>query len=117
MSKEIGRAHLSIYVTCPGAKHTEWPEDSESPKAMVRAPYAVEWQARDAPVIERLELRQARSTPVLAELREKLLRWKEQLRPKHPMTEAVHYALGQWAELSVSCFDSAVPIDSNVSAK
>ena len=54
---------------------------------------------------------------MLAELRQKLLLWKEQLLPKHPMAEAVNYALGQWAELTVFCSDGAVPIDNNVSER
>jgi hypothetical protein len=49
-------------------------------------------------VIARLQLRQSRSAPVLAQLRQKLLRWKEKLLPKHAMAEAVNYALSQWAE-------------------
>ena len=43
----------------------------------------------------------AQSAPLLAELRQKLLGWKEQLLPKHPMAEAVNYTLGQWTELNV----------------
>ena len=66
---------------------------------------------------ERLKLRQEQSAPVLADLREKLLTWKEQLLPKHPMAEAVNYALGQWAELNVFCLDGAVAIDNNVSER
>ena len=63
---------------------------------------------------ERLALRQAQSQPVLTQLREKLLRWKEHLLPKHPMAEAVNYPLGQWTELNVFCSDGAVPVDNNV---
>jgi hypothetical protein len=44
----------------------------------------VEKQAADGSVAERLALWQAQSVPVLAELRQKLLTWKEQLLPKHP---------------------------------
>jgi hypothetical protein len=33
------------------------------------------------------------SVPILAELHRKLLIWKEQLLPKHPMAEAVNYTL------------------------
>ena len=44
-------------------------------------------------VAERLTLRQTQSMPVLADLRQKLLSWKEQLLPKHPMAEAVNYTL------------------------
>jgi len=62
-------------------------------------------------------LRQAESAPVLAKLREKLLGWKEQLLPKHPMADAINYALNQWAELNVFCSDGAVLMDNNVSER
>jgi transposase len=90
------------------------PEIAREAVEMVRVLYAVEKQARDASVVERLELRQSQSVPVLADLRRKLLAWKEQLLPKHPMAEAVNYALAQWEELNVFCSDGAVPIDNNV---
>jgi transposase len=77
----------------------------------------LEKQAKDVSVAERRELRQAQSTPVLAELRRKLLLWKEQLIPKHPMADAVNYTLNQWAQLNVFCSDGAVPIDNNASGK
>ena len=83
----------------------------------VRALYAVEREAKELPAAARLELRQARSAPLLAGLKEKLLGWKEQLLPKHPMAEAVNYALGQWEELTVFCADGTVPIDNNVSER
>ena len=54
---------------------------------------------------------------MLALLREKILEWKEQLLPKHPMAEAVNYARGQWTELNVFCSDGAVDIDNNVSER
>jgi transposase len=63
--------------------------------------FAVEKQAKDVSVVERLALRQTQSVPVLSELRQKLLGWKEQLLPKHPMAEAVNYTLSQWEELTV----------------
>jgi len=83
----------------------------------VRALYAIERQAKEASVEDRLKLRQSQSAPLLAQLRERLLEWKEQLLPKHPMAEAIHYALGQWNELNVFCSDGAVPIDNNVSER
>lgn len=79
--------------------------------------YAVEKQAREVSVAQRLHLRQQQSASVLAHLRERLLTWKEQLLPKHPMAEAVNYVLGQWQELNVFCSDGAVPIDNNVSER
>ena len=76
------------------------PEIAREAVALVRALYAVEQRAKELPAAERLELRQAQSAPVLAGLHDRLLGWKEQLLPKHPMAEAVNYALGQWEELN-----------------
>ena len=84
---------------------------------MVRALYAVERQAQDLPAAERLKLRQGSSAPVLAGFKEKLVGWKQQLLPKHPMAEAVSYVLSQWQELNVFCSDGTVPIDNNVSER
>jgi hypothetical protein len=83
----------------------------------VRALYAIERQAKDASAEDRLKLRQSQSAPLLTQLRERLLVWKEQLLPKHPMAEAIHYALGQRNELNVFCSDGAVPFDNNVSER
>jgi len=93
------------------------PEIAREAVERVRALYAVERQCKDASVEERLKLRQQQSAPLLAQLRERLLTWKEQLLPKHPMAEAVNYALGQWTELNVYCSDGAVAIDNNVSER
>jgi transposase len=84
---------------------------------LIDALFRVERQAKDFSVEERLAFRQKHSAPVLAKLREKLLGWKEQLLPKHPMAEAVNYTLSQWTELTVFCSDGAVPIDNNVSER
>ena len=93
------------------------PEIAREAAALISALYAVEKQAKDVSMEERRELRHAQSTPVLAELRRKLLLWKEQLIPKHPMADAINYTLNQWAELNVFCSDGAVPIDNNVSER
>jgi hypothetical protein len=93
------------------------PEIARAVVELLRPLYALEKQAKDVSVAERLKLRQAQSVPILAELRQRLLAWKEQLLPKHPMAEAVNYALGQWTELNVFCSDGAVPIDNNVSER
>jgi transposase len=93
------------------------PEIAREAIDLVRALYAVERQARDASVPERLKLRQEQSASVLSQMRKKLLEWKEQLLPRHPMAEAIRYALGQWTELNVFCSDGAVAIDNNVSER
>ena len=84
---------------------------------LIDALFRVERQAKNGSVEERLAIRQARSVPVLAKLRDKLFDWKQQLLPKHPMAEALNYVLNQWAELNVFCSDGAVPIDNNVSER
>jgi transposase len=93
------------------------PEISREAIELIRAIYAVEKQARELSATARLEIRQEESAPVLVQLRRNLLEWKEQLLPKHPMAEAVNYALGQWTELNVFCSDGAVAIDNNVSER
>jgi hypothetical protein len=55
--------------------------------------------------------------PGISPAAEKLLGWKEQLLPKHPMADAVNYALNQWDELNLFCSDGAVAIDNNVSER
>ena len=93
------------------------PEIAREVVAVLRGLFAVEQQAKELSVAERLARRQAQSVPLLAELRQRLLRWKEHLLPKHPMAEAVTYTLGQWSELNVFCSDGTVPIDNNVSER
>ena len=70
------------------------PEIARAAVDLIGRLFAVEKQAKDMFVAERLALRQTQSVPLLAELRQKLLAWKEQLLPKHPMAEAVNYTLG-----------------------
>jgi transposase len=93
------------------------PEIAREAVDLIGALFRVERQAKDFSVEQRLALRRDKSAPVLAQLREKLLGWKEQLLPKHPMAEAVNYALNQWDELNVFCSDGAVAIDNNVSER
>jgi len=93
------------------------PEVAQQAVALIGTLFAVERKAKDLCAEECLALRQAQSVPVLAKLRQKLLVWKEQLLPKHPMAEAVNYTLSQWPELNVFCSDGAVPIDNNVSER
>ena len=93
------------------------PEIAREAVALIDTLFAVERQAKDVSESERLELRQKQSVAVLAELHRKLLIWKEQLLPKHPMADAVNYTLSQWEALTVFTTDGAVPIDNNVSER
>lgn len=93
------------------------PEIAREAVARIDALFAVERQGKDLSMTERLELRLKQSVSLLAELHRKLLIWKEQLLPKHPMADAVNYTLGQWNALTVFTTDGAVPIDNNVSER
>ena len=93
------------------------PEIAREAVELIGALFRVESQAKDFSVEQRRELRREKSAPILAKLREKLLGWKEQLLPKHPMAEAINYAVNQWAELNVFCSDGAVALDNNVSER
>lgn len=93
------------------------PEIAREAVEMIRKLYAVAKQARDISAEERLALRQAESASVLAQIREKLLLWKEQLLPKHPMAEPINYALSQWREMNVFCSDGAVAVGNNASER
>lgn len=79
--------------------------------------YDVEHRAKEMNATDRLALRQAESRPSLDRLHERLSAWKLQLLPKHPMSDAIGYALRQWRELNVFAADGAVPIDNNVSER
>jgi transposase len=85
--------------------------------AIIKRLYTVEDHAKAMDPQARLTLRGQESAPLLATLRDKLFAWRDQLLPKHPMAQAINYALNQWAELSVFAADGAVPIDNNVSER
>jgi transposase len=84
---------------------------------IIRQLYAVEERGRSLDVAARLSLRQSESIPILVALKDRLYRWRDQLLPKHPMTEAVGYALNQWEELAQFTKDGAVPLDNNTSER
>jgi hypothetical protein len=85
--------------------------------AIIKRLYAIEDRGQALDVEQRLALRQSESLPILSALKDKLFTWRDQLLPKHPMAEAVGYALNQWNELNVFASDGSVPIDNNVSER
>ena len=84
---------------------------------MIKRLYAVEERGKPLSVEQRTALRKCESVPILAALRNKLLGWREQLLPKHPIRQAIDYALNQWNQLGVFASDGSVPIDNNVSER
>ena len=93
------------------------PQIAAAMVAIIKQLYAVEEQGKMLDAIARLALRQEKSRPILVGLKERLLDWKQQLLPKHPMAEAIGYTLNQWAELNVFTSDGAVPLDNNISER
>ena len=93
------------------------PEIALSVVKSVRALYAVEHDAKAMKPAERLKLRQERSAPIVASLEARLQKWKLELIPKHPMADAVNYALNQWSAMTTCLNDAAVPLDNNQSER
>ncbi|MGC8536816.1 MAG: IS66 family transposase, partial [Rhizomicrobium sp.] len=62
---------------------------------------------------ERLEARQQKSRPIMAEFKTWLDTIAPTLLSESKFGKAVHYALGQWTKLQVYIDDPAVPIDNN----
>ncbi len=93
------------------------PEIAVAVVESVRALYAVEHAAKALPPAQRLALRQEKSAPIVAALRDRLDRWKLELIPKHPMADAVNYALNQWQAMTTFLVDAAVGLDNNLSER
>jgi transposase len=93
------------------------PEIALSVVESVRALYAVEHAAKETTPAERLALRKEKSAPIVAALRDRLERWKLELLPKHPMADAVNYALNQWQAMTTFLDDAAVLLDNNASER
>jgi hypothetical protein len=83
----------------------------------VRALYAVEHAAKSMSPAEKLSLRQEKSAPIVSALRDRLDRWTLELIPKHPMQDAIGYAINQWQEMNTFLTDAAVPLDNNQSER
>lgn len=79
--------------------------------------YAIEREMRERDIpptsLERLEMRQQKSMPIMAEFKAWLDRLAPMLLPESKLGKAVHYALGQWPKLQVFLDDPIVPLDNN----
>jgi hypothetical protein len=76
--------------------------------------FAIEVQVKPLSDAERLGLRRQQSLPVVEQLHGRLLAWKQQLIPKHPMAQAIGYALNQWQPLTAFLSDGAISIHNNL---
>jgi transposase len=77
--------------------------------------YAVEKEAREGGLgpAARLVLRQAKSAPVMAALKSRLVAMRQQLPPGGKLAQACDYALGQWSRLEEYLRDGLLEIDNN----
>lgn len=77
--------------------------------------YAVEKEAREGGLspAARLALRQARSLPLMAALKTRLVEIRQQIPPGGKLSQACDYALGQWSRLEEYLSDGRIEIDNN----
>jgi len=61
----------------------------------------------------RLALRQAKSVPVMAALKTRLVEIRQQLPPGGKLADACDYALGQWSRLEEYLRDGVIEADNN----
>ena len=90
---------------------------SDGPVGMGEELFDIEAQARTLSHTDRLSVRQKQSKPVLDTLHTRLLLWQTKLLPKHPVAQAVGYALNQWQPLTTFASDGAVSLDNNMAER
>ncbi|MBL9093034.1 MAG: IS66 family transposase [Planctomycetaceae bacterium] len=83
----------------------------------VRDLYAVEDDAKSLADDERRAMRQARSVPILAEIKTWLDRERDLVLPRSPMAQAITYALNQWDALKVYVTEGFLNIDNNAAER
>jgi transposase len=96
------------------------PGDSSHARAaldFIRELYLIErtlWE-REHPMQaeQRVAIRSARSTPIMARFHDWLEALAPQVLPESRLGKAVHYTLGQWTKLGVFLSHGEVPIDNN----
>ena len=79
--------------------------------------YGVEYEAAHRSDDERLALRQAKSTPIVAALADWLRDKLVVVRPKSPIAKAIKYSLRQWDALTRFLGNGSIPIDNNRSER
>jgi transposase len=93
------------------------PAPAHEAVARIKALYAVEHDAKDLDATARAALRLTKARPLLDTLKNWLDRERAQVVPKTPIAEAIHYALNQWAALTVYVTDGELAIDNNAAER
>lgn len=93
------------------------PREAHEAVARIKQLYGVEHEAKEFEAAARCSLRQQKSVPLLASLKD----WLDQIAvtalPKSPLGEAVTYARNQWAALNVYVTDGALAMDNNLAER
>lgn len=85
--------------------------------AYIQLLYEVEREARNATAEQRRELRQARSRPILEDIKNYLQTEKPKVLPKSPMGVAIDYTLSNWEALLRYTEDGDLEIDNNAAER
>lgn len=93
------------------------PREAHEAVARIKQLYGVEHEARDFAAAARCSLRQQKSVPLLASLKDWLDQVSVTALPKSPLGEAVTYARNQWAALNVYVTDGALAMDNNAAER
>lgn len=93
------------------------PREAHEAVARIKQLYGVEHEAKDLDAAARRSLRQQKSVPLLASLKDWLDPHSVTALPKSPWGEAVTYARNQWAALNVYVTDGALAMDNNLAER
>ena len=85
--------------------------------AYYRQLYELERQAKDFSDVQRLQMRQELSLPILEQFHQWLLAQRPEVLPKSPMGEAIAYALNNWEALRRYTEAGFLAIDNNVAER
>jgi hypothetical protein len=85
--------------------------------AYYRQLYELERQAKDFSDVQRLQMRQELSLPILEQFHQWLLAQRPEVLPKSPMGEAIGYALNNWEALRRYTEAGFLAIDNNVAER
>lgn len=95
------------------------PREAHEAVARIKQLYAVEQDAKKAELdaAKRKTLRQEKSDPLLASLKEWLDQVAVNTLPKSPLGQAITYARNQWAPLNVYTTNGGLTIDNNIAER
>ncbi len=123
----IARTHALVHLGCWAhcrryfiEAEAALPRQARSPEqpatqfiAAIAELYAVESRAKEMTPVERGQLRDTHSRPVIVKIRDLLLSHLHSVAPNSLLGKALHYMEGQWPKLNRFVENGAWPIDNN----